>query len=308
MALLSQRQSPRRAESTDADLFDEAFQKRLELLALVSRRIVSGRARAARRSRRLGAGGELADFREYAAGDDYRHIDWNAYGRLGRLLLRLYETEEDLRVHLLIDCSRSMALQGSDKLRYAKKLVAALAYVSLCHLDRVAVTAFRDGTYQTLAAMRGKQRIFTTFEFLRPLVADGRTNLANAAAELVARSKGRGMAIVVGDLYDHDGFERGIDRLRHAKLETSVIQLTSAEDSRPSLLGDVELIDAETGETRNVTVTPALLARYEAAHHARNVAIARFCTDRQVPLFVLDTRMSPEDAMLRILRRGELVR
>lgn len=308
MGPFSQPKSAAPGDRADDELFDDAFQKQLELLAIVSRRVMSGRIRAERRSRSLGSGVELADFREYSAGDDYRRIDWNAYGRLGRLLLRLYETEEDVRVDLLIDCSRSMGLGTPSKLVYAKKLAAALAYVSLCHLDRVSIRAFRDGTHRTLPVTRGKHRIFAVFDFLRPLRAEGPTGLAAASAELVAKSRGRGIVIVLSDLYDPHGVERGIDRLRHAKLDTHVVQLVDAEDAEPGLRGDVDLVDAETGERRTVTVTPALALRYQRAYQARQEAIARFCTDKRVSLFVLDTRVSPQDAMLRILRRGGLLR
>ena len=93
---------------SDGELFDEAFQKRLEYLALVSRRIFSGQSRAERRSRRSGTGVEFADYRRYSPGDDIRQIDWNVYGRFDRLVLRQYEEEEDLSVYILLDASRSM--------------------------------------------------------------------------------------------------------------------------------------------------------------------------------------------------------
>src|SRR6185503_5811850 len=118
------------------ELFDEAFQKRLEYLALVSRRVFAGRTRAEQRSRKAGAGVEFADYRRYYPGDDYRQIDWNVYGRIDRLVLRLHEQEEDLSVYLLLDCSGSMQFGKPSKLNYGKQLAAALAYVALNHLDR----------------------------------------------------------------------------------------------------------------------------------------------------------------------------
>ncbi|HEX2676219.1 MAG TPA: DUF58 domain-containing protein, partial [Polyangiales bacterium] len=264
--------------------------------------------RAERRSKKTGSGVEFADYREYSVGDDYRHVDWNAYGRLGRLLLRLYETEEDLCVDLLIDCSRSMAFGAPTKLDYAKKLSAALAYVNLSHLDRVAINAFRDGVYENLPATRGRHRIFGVFEFLRALTPEGGTDLAASAGALAARLKRRGVVILLSDLYDASGFERGVNRLRYAKQEVYVIQLTSSEDARPALRGDVDLVDSETGEMRSATITPELLDRYAQARSAHQERIARFCAEKHVPLFVLDTSVSPEDAMLRILRRGGMLR
>ncbi len=291
----------------ERELFDEAFQKRLEGLALMSRRLQSAGLRAERPSKKAGSGVEFADYREYSAGDDLRHVDWNAYARSERLLLRLHEEEEDLCVYLLVDSSASMGLGSPSKLDYAKQLTAALAYVSLSHLDRVALLALADGVVSSLPAMRGKQRIFSVFAFLRPLTAQGRTDLAAAATNFVAAHKRRGVVVLVSDLYDFAGWQTAISTLRYAKFEPYVLQLVDASDEDPGLGGDIELIDAETGEARALTVTPALLQRVRAARQRHERAVAAFCAQKQVPYFALDTRVTPQDAVLRILRRGGML-
>ena len=304
----------------DAELFDEAFQKRLEYLALVSRRVFSGRTRAEQRSRKAGAGVEFADFRRYYPGDDYRQIDWNVYGRMDRLVLRLYEQEEDLSVYLLLDCSASMAFGSPSKLRYGKQLTAALAYVALNHLDRVSVSALsydsatapalRGGALGVSARMpptRGRNRIFTLFDFLRPLRASGPTQLADAIGAFVAQNKRRGVAILISDLYDPAGCEGALDRLRYARFEPHVIQLVDPREAEPSARGDVELIDAESGERRATTITPRLIERYRQAYSAHRERIASACVHKQVGLSIVDVRTPPADAMLHLLRRGGLV-
>ena len=288
----------------ESELFDEAFQKRLESLALVSRRVMSGRQRADRRSRKSGTGLEFADYRRYSAGDDIRFIDWNAYGRLGRLLLRLYEEEEDLSVYLLLDCSASMGFGSPPKLRYAKQLCAALAYIALASLDRVSILAFRENLVRRLPPTRGRNRIFAVFEFLRSLNAEGQTRLSDSLATFTAQHKRRGVAIVLSDLFDPDGFEQGINKLRYQRFETFVIHLVDPLEARPDLHGDVELLDSETGQRRDVTATPALLARYQEAYAGYQQRLQAFCTQKQIPLFTLQTDVPLEDAVLRILRRG----
>lgn len=289
------------------DPFDDAFQKRLEYLALVSRRVYSGRTHAERRSRRTGAGIEFADYRRYSAGDDYRRVDWNVYGRMDRLVLRLHEEEEDLSLYLLVDCSASMGFGDPPKLRYAKQLAAAIAYVGLHRLDRVSITAFREGVVRRLAPTRGRNRIFTVFDFLRPLDARGPTRLADAMSAFVAQNRRRGVAVLLSDLYDPRGFEQGIDVLRYAKFETYVLHLTDAREARAPRLGDVDLVDAETGERRGVTLSPRLRARYEEAYAAYRQNVRKFCIRKQVPLFELDTQVPPEEAMLGVLRRGGML-
>lgn len=305
--LRGKKDGARTVASTDDDLFDEEFQRRLEVLAIVSRRLVAGRTRAERRSRKTGSGIEFADHREYAPGDDLRYLDWNLYARTGRLLLRLYEEEEDLSVYVLLDVSRSMSFGSPSKLDYAKRLAAALSYIALASLDRVSIVTFSDELVGRLAPTRGKNRIFKAFDFLRPIAADGRTGTADAMRTFVAQNKRRGVAILISDLYDPAGFEAGINTLRYAKFEPYVIQVFDPIEVRPPLHGDVRLVDNETGEVREVTVTPRVLERYASAHAAYRKRIADFCTTKQVPYYAVDTSVPFDDAILDILRRGGLV-
>jgi uncharacterized protein (DUF58 family) len=222
-------------------------------------------------------------------------------------MLRLHEQEEDLSVYLLLDCSASMAFGAPSKLDFAKKLTAALAFVALAHLDRVSITALRDTVCERLAPTRGKNRIFTVLEFLRKLRPEGRTKLADAVGAFVAQNKRRGVAILLSDLYDPEGFEQAIRRLRYGRFEVHVLHLRDASDAAPSFAGDVDLVDAESGEVRQIAVTPQLMTRYLHAYEAHLKRIASFCVKQQVGLFALDTRSAPEDVMLELLRRGGLV-
>ena len=293
--------------ASDEDLFDEEMQRRLEVLALVARRIYRGRQRAERRTRKTGAGIEFADHREYAPGDDFRYLDLNVYQRTGRLLIRLFEEEEDLSVYVIVDTSRSMEMGNPPKLQYAKRIAAALSYVALANLDRVSVLGFSDQMKTRLAPTRGKNRIFKVFEFLRPLEASGETDLKTALRTFAAQNKRRGIAILISDLYDPKSFEDGINQLRYAKFDPYVLHVVDPADARPPLHGDVRLVDHETGETREVTVTPRILARFEKAHARYQQEIEEFCGNKQVNYHSLPTNVPFDEAVLRILREGGLL-
>lgn len=301
------RSSESASAGSDDELFDEEFQRKLEYLAIVSRRLYAGRTRAERRSKKTGSGIEFADHRQYTPGDDFRYLDWNVYQRHGRLLLRLFEEEEDLSVYVLLDCSRSMSFGNPPKLRYAKRVAAALSYIALANLDRVSVLSFDDGMSERLAPTRGKNRIFKIFRFLSPLVAEGRTSVGDAMKTFVAQNKRRGIAILISDLYDPEGFEDGINQLRYAKFEPYVLQVFDPVEVRPELHGDVRILDHETGEAREVTITPRVLERYARAHAEYRKRIEDFCGDKQVPYFALETKVPFDEAILRILRRGMMV-
>jgi uncharacterized protein (DUF58 family) len=317
--LSSAPRAPAPAAPDEGALFDEAFQRQLESLALAARKLVQGRDRAERRTRRAGHGLELADYRTYSPGDDYRHIDWNAYARTERLLLRLFEQEEDLGVSLLLDCSASMgsATPGAlSKLARGKQLVAALAYIALSGLDRVSIHALGVDEQARMPAARGKAQIFTALAFLQKLSPTGPTDLAAAVARFIARQKRRGLVVLVSDLYDPKGVEHAISALRYARFELHVIRVLDESEAEPvievrgssrTLRGDVELIDSETGLTRTVTITPALLARYRAAFEAHRARIESFCREKHVPLHTVTTREALDTATLRVLRRGGLL-
>lgn len=302
--------------------FDQTFLKKLEYLHIVAKKVFAGRLRAERRSRKTGAGIEFADHRAYTPGDDLRYLDWAVYGRMNRLLLRLFEEEEDLYIYLLIDSSTSMRLgapsggallsRGPDgriaKLGYAAQLAAALAYLGLSNLDRVAICDFADGLRGQLPPARGKGRIFKVFDFLSALRPDGQTDLAAGLSSFVHRTRRRGVVVVLSDFYDFAGYEEGLNLLRYHRFDVSVIQVIDPHESRPGLRGDLELADMETGERRQVTLTDAMCTAYARAHSDYCQALESFCTARSIGYLRADTDVPFEDMVLRLLREGGFVR
>ncbi len=305
-APVSRRMGRARAEA--ADLFDDEFQRKLETLAIVSRRVFAGNMRAERRTKKKGSGVEFADHRNYAPGDDFRYVDWNVYQRFGKLLVRLYEEEEDLSIYFIVDCSSSMAFGDNKKFDQARRLCAALAYVGLANLDRVTIVGVNDEVIARMPTTRGKGRIFKVFDFLRTLKPDGTTELRETMKTFVAQHKRRGLAVLISDLYDPAGFEGGINMLRFNKFEPYVLHIVDPRESRLTLKGDVRIYDCETGDEREVTVTPKLLERMQRAWGEYREQVERFCTARQVPYFAADVDTPFDELVLRVFRRGGFLR
>jgi uncharacterized protein (DUF58 family) len=264
--------------------------------------------RAERRTKKKGSGIEFADHRDYVPGDDFRFVDWGIYQRFGRLLVRLYEEEEDLSIYFLVDCSASMGFGAGRKFDHARRLAAALAYVGLANLDRVTVVGVSDRVDARMPATRGKARIFKVFQFLRELAADGRTDLGEGLKTFVAQHKRRGLAVLITDLYDPAGFERGINVLRYNKFEPYVLHVVDAGEATPALRGDVRVYDCETGDEREVTVTDKLLERMRAAYSDYLSSIETFCTRNQVPYFRADVKIPFDELVLGVFRRGGFLR
>ncbi len=299
---------PPKKAAADDELFDDDFQRKLDYLAIVSRRVFSGRMRAERRSKKSGSGVEFADHRDYQPGDDIRYLDWNVYQRFDKLLLRLFEEEEDLAIYFIVDTSSSMGFGDGKKLKYAKRVCAALAYVGLANLDRVSIVSTSDHILGRMPATRGKARIFKVFRFLTELQAQGVTDLEDALKSFVAQNKRRGLAVLISDLYDPRGFEQGLNVLRYNKFDPFVVHVVDPADAKPKLHGDVLLYDCETGDEREVTVTAGVLDHFAAAHRQYLAEVERFCATHQVPYIAADVGVPFDELILRVFRRGGFLR
>jgi uncharacterized protein (DUF58 family) len=281
--------------------FEDGFLKKLEYLRIVSMRAFAGRDRADRLARKRGRGLEFADYRQYAPGDDVRHIDWKAYKRLNRLVLRLFDEEQDLPIYLFLDASRSMATQG--KFDQAKRIAAALCYIGLVHFDSVTILPFRVRLGQETVPGRGRSRIFPVFEMLERLEANGATDVLQSVRQFAGRTHRRGVALVISDLLDPaavDGL-RLLSSLRH---DVFVVHMVSEHERDIGALGEVRFVDVESGEHIDLDVTGGLARAYGQAWDARTAEIEAFCA-RYRFVYVRARAEDPfEDIILRTFREG----
>jgi uncharacterized protein (DUF58 family) len=291
-------------------LFDSDFLKKLEYLSLISKRVFRGSLMAQRRTMQLGGGIEFADHREYTPGDDFRYLDWNLFARHDELLLKRFQEEEDLHVYFLLDCSRSMGFGNPPKFDLARQVTAALAYIALADLDRISITAFGRDIIADYPLTRGKGRILSLLDFLGGLEPVGEdTDLARVIGGFIHRDQRRGLAVVVSDLYDPNGFERGLDLLRHRKYEPHVVQLfDKAERDPPDMLGDVEMWDVESGTARKVTVTEKNLRQYRKLFDEYQDRIQGYCTRYALGCTRTTADVPFDELILKMMRQVGAVR
>jgi len=285
--------------------FSDEFLKKLEYLHVVSKQAFAGQNRADRLTPKRGRGIEFADHRPYAPGDDYRQIDWKAYKRLGRLLLRLFDEERDMSIYLMLDVSRSMA--EPVKFDQARRIVAALCYIGLVHLDRMLILPFGRGLGQESTPGRGKGRIFRVFEMLERLEAAGPTDLRESFKEFASRPRQLGLAVIVSDFLDPGGFEQGLKILRTLGHDVFVVHVASEADRDAGAYGDVRFIDSETGDRREIEVTPRLAAAYRAAWDAHASELEHFCGRYNIGYLRADAERPFEDVVLKAFRQGRFL-
>lgn len=297
------------------ELFDLAFLERLEYLRIVSRRAFAGVAPASRRGLRTGPGMEFSEHRPYVVGDDFRYLDWAAYGRLGKLLLRLFQQDEDLRIALMVDVSGSMLTGRPRKVDHARRLAAALGYIGLANLDRIRVSVFADGEVKSLRTRRGRGQVYTVLDFLATAPLGGPTDLPLAAKQFRQHTSEKGLVVVLSDFLaaagDDDGsplYEEGLGVLHYDGHEVWALQVESPEEARPPWQGDVALVDAETGGRAHLRLTPEMVARYRERRQEFLRQFDRWTTERGIAHLRTTSDVEMSDLVLEVFRRGGFIR
>jgi uncharacterized protein (DUF58 family) len=226
---------------------------------MLTRRRLAGRFTGEHRSTRYGNSLDFADEREYHPGDDYRRIDYPLYARTGQLFVRLFEAEDDLSVRLLVDTSASMGHYG--KLLQASRLAAAVGFLALTRRD--VVTLHLEPRTRPPQRFSGRHAIGALFRTLETIEPAGPTDLRSAAGDLLARPGPAGMTVVVSDLLTAS-WEPAIDRLPARGGDVTVLHVLADEELAPTLIGDVDVVDAENGEHVSVSLSHDSVRTYEA--------------------------------------------
>jgi uncharacterized protein (DUF58 family) len=284
------------------------FYERLERLALVSRRRLLGFGKGDRRSVRHGSSLEFMDYRPYTSGDDPRQVDWNIYSRSGELFVKLFEEEELLTVHLLLDTSRSMDWGSSNKLLFARRLTAALGYISLVGQTRLLVTRLSAGVDRTFGPSWGRRQMPALVNFLDEAAeGKGESDLDAALASYTQRLREPGLAILISDLLTPH-FEMGLRRLLDRRFEVAVLHVLAPEEVEPPMSGDLTLIDRESGVEVPITLNQEAVERYRRRFVDWTNAIEGFCGRHQITYQRLLSDERLEHVLFDTLRRRGVLR
>jgi uncharacterized protein (DUF58 family) len=280
---------------------------RFERLSFVSRLPARAGLGGEHRSRRRAPSTEFVEYRPYQPGDDFRRVDWNVYGRLGSLQVRVTEGRERLELILALDCSASMAWGEPDKLAFAARTVAALAYVGLGRFDAVRLVQLghpRGG----LGPLRGRRRFGEVVQALSDGGAYGRLDLSAHVAECLPAPTRQGLVVLVSDLLAPEGVERGLDGLLHQGVDVIVLHVLSPQELNPDLIGELELLDAETNERLEVGLSVAVLKQYRDRLGGWLERQASVCSQRGLRYVRLRTDRTLDSVVLDDLRRGDVLR
>lgn len=290
--------------------------RRLEQFQLLATRRAKSSLKGERRSRARGQSVEFADHRNYVPGDDFRYLDWNLYGRLDRLFLKLYEEERELPVSIFLDASESMAFGEPRKFDFARQVAAAVGYVALCGFDRVSVQVFPDPAAEApvselaargaLRSVRGKKSSLQFFQNLAQVVARGSAEFNSALHRGALTARHAGVAVVLSDFLDPAGYEPGLAALLSRGFQVNAVQILAPDELQPGTYGDLKLVDAETGAIQEVTFGRYRMATYQQAVHNFVQRLREYCQGRGMNFFMASSATPLEELLLKQLRRAEV--
>jgi uncharacterized protein (DUF58 family) len=297
--------------------------RRLEQFQLLAARRSKSSAKGERRSKARGQSVEFADFRSYVAGDDFRHLDWNLYGRLDKLFLKLYEEERELPVRVFLDASESMTFGAPPKFDFARQVAAAVGYVALCGFDRVTVHIFPEpdpaapnvdaaalsaemAARGGLRSVRGRKSSLQFFQNLSQLTARGAADLNEGLRRGALSSRQTGVAVVLSDFLDPAGYETGLNALIGRGFQVNAIQILAPEELNPGTYGDLRLVDSETGAMQEVTFGKYRLKAYQQTVQNFCQRLREFCTGRGMSFFSVSSETPLEQLLLKQLRQAEV--
>lgn len=296
--------------------------RRLEQFQLLAARRAKSSAKGERRSRSRGQSVEFADYRDYVAGDDFRYLDWNLYGRLDRLFLKLYEEERELPVRIFLDASESMTFGEPRKFDFARQVAAAVGYVALSGFDRVSVIPFPDvanepGTERAarvaelaargaLRSVRGKRSAIQFFANLSALTAGGPADLNRALRRGALEARQAGVAVVLSDFLDPAGYESGLGALVGRGFQVDLVQILAPEELSPATFGDLRLVDSETGAMQEVTFGRYRMKSYQQTVQNFIQRLREFSQARGINFFTASSSTALQELLLRQLRMAEV--
>ncbi|MEZ6125132.1 MAG: DUF58 domain-containing protein [Planctomycetaceae bacterium] len=269
-------------------------------LELVARQLVEGLMMGRHRSPFKGASVEFVEHREYSPGDEIRHIDWRAYGKTGRYHVKEFEDETNLRCHLLVDASGSMAYAGASvsKFRYAALLASSLAWLLLRQRDSVGLLTFDAAIRDQLRPSSSRdmfQRITRVLEQTRPGTETGLAAVIESVLPSIAR---RSLLILISDCFDSpDALERSLQRCRHAGHEVIVFRIAAAEETTFDFQRPTQFRDMEDSDHRMLVDPVRLRHDYLSQYNQFFQKLENVCTGSGIDYRTLLTSDPLQDSL-----------
>lgn len=297
------------ATSQLTSLFDNSTLNRVERMRLNPLRRLTNRSRGEHLAGKGGSSTDFADYRDYAAGDDMRYVDWNIFARLHRPYIKQFLHEEELHVVIMVDASTSMLFEN--KLLRARQLAAAFGIMGLLNVERVSAYAIhqQEGRPWMLPPGAGRARIRQLLQFLEGIEGGGNIPVEQAIETMMRFHRGRGIVVLLSDFLTFTDLTRNMNMLFSSGLEIWGVQILGNSEVTPILEGDLRFVDSETGETLDITNAGELLGLYQDHRKWQEETLHQQCRRRNGRFTVVNSSTSLESVLFDTLcRQGWVLR
>lgn len=285
-----------------SQLFDSDFLKKLEQMVITSKITLADGASGNRKSRAKGSSVEFSDYREYSIGDDFKRIDWNAYGRFEKLFIKLFMEEREAPIHIFLDNSKSMDWGEPNKSIVSRRLAAALSYISLSSYDRVSLVCMNNAVDKYKPDLRGKNSFSQILNLMESLEYTGTTDIYNTISKFNLKN-GKGISIVISDLFTQGNLLDMINYLQYKKQEIYICHILAPQEVEPEIGMSLRLIDVETSEFRDVTASPDLIKSYKKVYKKFITNIEEKCKSRGVNYIFMESSVPIEKMVGMVVNR-----
>ena len=288
---------------------DPRILNKVARLEFRARRIVEGSISGMHRSPYHGFSVEFAEYRQYAPGDDIKHIDWKAWGRADRYFVKQYEEETNLGCHILLDCSKSMLYgegrEGMSKFDYGATVAASLAFLLQRQQDAVGAVLF-DSEIRTVIPLRANSRqpfvIARALEQCRP---DHRSDVDSVFNLLPAQIRRRGVVVLISDLFlDLGRLESMLQQFGHQRHDVVLLHLLHEDEVRFLFPGQTQFRGLETAE-EILADAPGLRRSYLAALEDFLRQVRQICSRCRCDHVFVHTGMPLDAALSAYLARRQ---
>lgn len=283
---------------------DSTFLDQLKKLDLLTRRKVTNIYMGSRRSIRQGRGIEIADYREYYPGDDFRSIDWRVYARTERLYIRRFEEEKDLILHILVDSSSSMnySVLGMNKFDYAGSIAAGFAYLTIGKYEKFGAGLFSDRVTDVMQPKKGTMHFFRLIDLLNTTKQAGQTNISRCVQEYTNMIKSRSFIVVISDFIEPiDALEDAIYRIAKYSKEAILVQTLDPGEINLAWADDIRFEDMEDNSTERTYLSPEFKKNYTKQVRDHMFKVRELCDGAGIDFVPVTTDTPLFNAFARIV-------
>ncbi len=287
---------------------NEGFLQQLEKLQTLVKNNIAGLFGGNHLSKTFGSSCEFADYRDYMPGDDIKKIDWNAYARFDKLFYKLYYDERQIHTRIYIDASKSMAHGNGNKDKQAIKMACALAYLSVCEMDKVSIYVIKGNKVEdVILNMFGKENFYQKIGALNDIVFEGDSHISEAVLPSTV-GYGDGLSVIISDFLTDNDFFAGIDYLVSKKRDVLCMQVLSQEELNPSIRGKMHLFDSEnTSKFYRKNITKDIINAYKEAVKYVTKRVSDFCVSREEQYILVKSEDALEEVFFgRLADKGVL--